>query len=143
MAPRRPTPNGLTRRIYDDIRAARPTERAALSQNALLTGGSWNDAMTIQTGQRITTDREVQLNAVTPGFFSTLGAGILVGRDFDEHDAELSGESGWRVAIVNDAFAKRTWPARNPLGARIGVGAGPDARPDVQNRRGRRQHQLP
>ena len=122
----------LTRRIYDDIRAARPTTRAAVAQNELLSGGSWNDSMTIQAGQRITTDREVQLNAVTPGFFATLGAGMLAGRDFDEHDAEVPGEGGWRVAIVNDAFAKRYLAGRNPLGARIGVGRGPDARPEVE-----------
>jgi predicted permease len=122
----------LTRRIYDDIRAARSSERAALSRAEMLTGGSWNDPMTIQAGQRITTDREVQLNAVTPGFFATLGAGMLVGRDFDEHDSESLGEGSWRVAIVNEAFAKRYLGGRDPLGARIGVGAGPDARPDVE-----------
>ena len=48
--------------------------------------------MTIQTDQRITTDREVHMNAVTPGFFATLGIRIVAGRDFNEHDTDVAGE---------------------------------------------------
>ena len=52
--------------------------------------------MTIQTGERFITDREVHLNAVTPGFFATLGARIVAGRDFDERDMRPKGEGGQR-----------------------------------------------
>jgi len=122
----------LTRRIYDDIRANSETERAALSQNELLTGGSWNDAMTIQAGQRTTTDREVHLNAVSPGFFATLGSSLVAGRDFNEHDSEAASEGEWRVAIVNEAFARRYLRGRNPLGTRLGMGINPDARTEIE-----------
>jgi predicted permease len=122
----------LTRRIYDEIRASRQTERAALASQTLLIGGSWNDLMTIEAARRITTDREVHLNEVTPGFFATLETRVLAGRDFDEHDSESVNDGAWRVAIVNEAFAKRYLPGRNPLGARIGMGAGPDVRPNVE-----------
>jgi predicted permease len=122
----------LTRRIFDDIRAAPQTQRAAVSRVELLTGGSWNNRITVEAGRRITTDREVHLNAVSPGFFATLGTVMLVGRDFAEHDSERPAEDGWRVAIVNDAFAKRYLTGRTPLGARIGIGAGPDTRAEVE-----------
>jgi predicted permease len=121
----------LTRRIYDDIRANTETERAGLSQNELLTGGSWNDAMTIQAGQRTTTD-EIHLNAVSPGFFATLGTRLVAGRDFDEHDSEAASDGEWRVAIVNEAFAKRYLGGRNPLGTRLGMGINPDVRTDIE-----------
>ena len=122
----------LIRRIHDEIRASRSTQRSAVARFQLLTGGSWNNAMTIQASQRITTDREVHLNAVSPEFFATLGARIIAGRDFDERDTLPVSEGGRRSAIVNEAFAKRYFEGRSPLGARICQGAGPDARPDIE-----------
>ncbi len=88
--------------------------------------------MTIQTSQRITTDREVHLNAVSPEFFATLGTRIVAGRDFDERDSLPVSEGGRRVAIVNEAFVKRYFGGYGPLGARIGQGTGPDVRPDTE-----------
>ena len=38
------------------------------------------DPMTIQTNERITTDRDVNLNAVSTGFFATLGLASLAMR---------------------------------------------------------------
>jgi predicted permease len=122
----------LTRRIYDDIRTNSETERVALSQNALLTGGSWNNQLTIQAGGRTTTEREVHLNAVSPGFFATLGGRLVAGRYFNDHDSEGVPDGEWRVAIVNEAFAKRYLGGRNPLGARLGMGINPDTRTDIE-----------
>jgi predicted permease len=122
----------LIRRIHDGIRNSPSTETSAIARFQLLTGGSWNNPMTIQTNQRITTDRDVNLNAVSPGFFSTLGTTIVVGRDFDERDARPAGDGGQRTAIINEAFARRYFEGRNPLGARICQGAGPDAVPNIE-----------
>jgi predicted permease len=98
----------------------------------LLTGGSWNNPMTIQADRRVATDRDVNLNAVSPGFFATLGIRIVAGRDFDQRDTRPIGETGQRVAIVNEAFVKRYLGGRDPLGVRICQGAGPDAKPDIE-----------
>lgn len=122
----------LIRRLHDEIRASRITQASAVARFQLLNGGSWNNPMTIQTSQRIVTDREVHLNAVSPGFFDTLGARIVAGRDFDEHDSLPAKEGGQRTAIVNEAFVKRYFEGRSPLGSRICQGAGPDAVPDIE-----------
>jgi putative ABC transport system permease protein len=122
----------LIRKVYDDIRASKNLQASALLRVPLLTGGSWNDPMTIQAGQRITTDREVKLNAVSPGFFGVLGIGMVAGRDFDEHDWRPVGETGRRSAIVNEAFAQRYLAGRSPLGALICEGSGPDEEPDIE-----------
>jgi predicted permease len=121
----------LVRRIYDEIRTSPITRSVAVARVELLQGGSWNNPMTIQAGDRIITDREVHLNAVSPGFFATLGARIVAGRDFDERDIGLKG-GGEPVAIINEAFAKRYLSGRNPLGCRVALGAGPLVRPQIE-----------
>lgn len=122
----------LIRRIHDDIRALPSIQSAAIVNNPLLTGGSWNGQMTIQADQRITTDREVHLNAVSPEFFPTLGVKIVAGRDFVERDTLPASEGGLCVAVVNEAFAKRYFNARSPLGAHVGLGSGPDTKAAVE-----------
>ncbi len=53
---------------------------------------------------------------VSPGYFSTLGVPLLMGRDFTPEDrkgTEL-------VAIVDTTLAKQYWPGRNPVGEHLG-----------------------
>jgi predicted permease len=122
----------LIRRVYDDIRASNTTRGAAVSMVPLLGGGSWNNPMTIQAPERLTTDREVHLNNVSAGFFATLGARIIAGRDFDERESMPAGGQTARVAIVNEAFVKRYLGGRNPIGMHIGPGTGPTAKPEYE-----------
>ena len=122
----------LIRRIAEGIRTSSIAETSAVARVQLLTGGSWSDPMTIQTNERITTDRDVNLNSVSPGFFQTLGIKIVAGRDFDEQDSRPAGQAGPRSAIISEAFVKRYLAGRNPLGARICEGSGPDAKPNIE-----------
>lgn len=122
----------LTRRIQDDIRASASTQTSAAARFPLLTGGSWNNPMTIQTDRRTTTDRDVNLNSISPGFFSTLGIEVVAGRVFDERDTRPAGDTGARSAIVNEAFVKRYLAGHNPLGVLICQGSGPDAQPAIE-----------
>ena len=80
----------LIRRIHEDIRDSSSTQASAIAHVQLLLGGAWNNPMTIQASERFITDRDVHLNAVSPGFFATLGARIVAGRDFDERDSWTS-----------------------------------------------------
>jgi len=87
---------------------------------------------TIQAGRRIVTDSDVNENAVSPGFFATLGVGIVAGRNFDDRDVRPAGETGRRrSAIANQAFVRRYLPGVNPLGIVIGEGSGPDVKPET------------
>ena len=83
----------LVRRIDAEVRALPIVSSSAVVRFAFLTGGSWNNPFTIQAGRRIVTDRDVHENAVSPGFFSTLGIHLLAGRKFDERDALPPGET--------------------------------------------------
>jgi predicted permease len=115
----------LIRRVYREIQGSTITESSAVVRYPLLTGGAWTDPMTIQSNERTMTD-DINLNAVTPGFFTTLGVKLIAGRDFDERDSQHT------AAIVNEAFVKRYLGGRNPLGVRICEGNGPDAKPDIE-----------
>jgi len=122
----------LVRRIHEELRSSWNTQSSAVANFPLLVGGAWNNPMTIQGSERIVTDRDVHLNAVTPGFFAVLGARVVAGRDFNEHDSLAEKEGGHRVIIVNEAFVKRYFGGRNPLGALVCMGTKPDAKPDTE-----------
>jgi predicted permease len=52
---------------------------------------------------------------ISPGYFRTLGAALLSGREFRDTD----GVSGVPVVIVNQRFAASFWPGEDPLGKRL------------------------
>jgi predicted permease len=119
-------------RIDEAIHHSPIIQASAIARFPLLTGGSWNNPMTIFADQTIATDRDVNLNAVTPGFFETMGIKLLAGRNFDDHDISRPGLPGWRSVIVSESFVKRYLARRNPLGIRICEGTGPDAKPKME-----------
>lgn len=59
--------------------------------------------------------QRVSFNAVSPGLFATLGITLLEGRDFDTRDTERSP----RVAILNEALARRWFGSRSAIGQRL------------------------
>jgi predicted permease len=120
----------LVRRLDEQLRALPTVRSAATARFAFLNGGAWSNDATIQTDRRIVSNRTVNFNAVSPGFFATLGVRILAGRDFDQRDLRPIGEIGPRCAIVNQAFVKRYLAGRDPLGVRIARGGRPDVKPD-------------
>ena len=122
----------LIERIGEAIGQSAMTQESAIARFPLLTGGSWNHEMTIFADQRIAIDRDIDLNAVTPGFFGTMGIKLLAGRNFDERDVSQPDNRDWRSAIVNEAFVERYLGGRNPLGLRLGQGSGPSAEPTTE-----------
>ena len=52
---------------------------------------------------------------ITPGFFAAMRGRIVAGRDF----AATDGENSLPVAIVNESFARRTWPGQSALGQQL------------------------
>jgi predicted permease len=61
-----------------------------------------------------------QWRSVSPGYFRVFKVPVLRGRGFSDTDVAASP----RVAIVNDAMAKKYWPTENPIGQMIVIGKG-------------------
>jgi predicted permease len=60
-------------------------------------------------------DRGSSLDVVGPGYFSALGVPIVLGREILESDHA----GAPRICVINEAFAKRFFDRRNPIGMRI------------------------
>lgn len=122
----------LIRRVHSELAELRSIRSHGAASSQLLAGGSWNGTMTIQMPEQIVTDRIVHRNAISPGLFSTLGARIVMGRDFNESDTLPPDKSGFRSAIVNEAFVRRYLGTRNPIGVRVANGAGANTIANIQ-----------
>ncbi len=72
-----------------------------------------------------------RMTFVAPRYFETLGIPLIAGRDFEFRDVGRP-----RVAIVNQAMARRYFPGVNPIGRQSIVAIRPiRRRPTVRNRR--------
>ena len=113
----------VKREILEHLRATPGVESASASVFTPLSGGGWNGLVEVDgyapTGVR---DAEVFFNGVSDGFFATLHAPLLAGRDFDVGDV-LESEP---VAIVNEAFMRKFFRGANPVGERVRVASGTD-----------------
>jgi len=101
------------RALVEGIRALPGVTAASASWTTPISGWSWNEWIVVNGDSA--SDRERRLawfNAVSTDWFKTLGAQLVRGRDFGERD----GREAPRVAVVNEAFARRFFPTTSPLG---------------------------
>jgi predicted permease len=99
--------------LLDKLRALPGVENVTLMEERLGSGWSDNSAMKVDGKlPEVSGDRTVRSNVAGPDFFKTLGVPILMGRDFSVSDTSTSPV----VGIINQTFADRFLPGRNPLG---------------------------
>jgi predicted permease len=109
--------------LLDRVRAMPGVERAgAIFLRPLEHTAIGNDAVILIEGQRIGEEfRDWERNprtnyeAVTPGYFETMGMPVLRGRSFTEGDSERAPQ----VIVVSEGLAARLWPGQNPVGKRL------------------------
>jgi len=93
-----------------------------------LTGDDEGSNITVEGGPQLAEDlQDVDRDAVSPGYFSTLGIPLLSGREFTEGD----GATAPKVAIASEAMVKRFFPGRNPMGGHFAFGGG-KVTPDIE-----------
>jgi len=67
-------------------------------------------------------ERKLSLQSVGPGYFRTVGARLVSGREFNAADlASIVGgtTSAFSAAVVNETMARRFWPGQDPIGRQI------------------------
>jgi len=85
----------------------------------LFIGGNAEQLVTTEGDTRaISEPLRLRRDEVSAGFFKTLGIPLLKGRFFSVDD----GPDSPRVAIVNDAMARRLWLGADPVGKRFKLG---------------------
>ena len=92
------------------IEAAGPVANLPLAGNV-------NGSFKIQGIELPSAGSELQAEKIiaTPGYLRAMGLRLVRGRWFDERDRS----DAPLVAVVNESFARRFWPGRDPLGQRI------------------------
>ena len=105
-------------RFTDALRALPGVNAVGASMSAPLSGGAnqsgaFFTTSTTNTGQRDVDGVLVDNSAVTAGWFAATGVRIVQGKEFDSRHSDSVAA---RVAIIDEALAKRFFPAGNAIG---------------------------
>jgi predicted permease len=100
----------------------------ALARVALLAGNNWGNDVSVEGFQRgPDTDVEARYNEISPGYFRTMGVPLMSGREFTVADTL----GAPKVAIVNEAFAKKFNLGRDAVGKHMAQTTG-DGKLDIE-----------
>jgi putative ABC transport system permease protein len=108
----------LRERLMATVKATPGVENASY-MNASPFWSYWNTYLFVDGIDTVARLGEFDLNAVSPGYFATLGTRVIRGRGFTDDDRA----GARRVAVVAEAMGKRLWPGKDPLGQCIKVNA--------------------
>jgi putative ABC transport system permease protein len=113
------------RRLLEQARAIPGVESAGLVTSLPFSGSRGEGSFSIDDHPTPQANRpSADRHQVAPGYFAAMGIPLLAGRDFtDADDIEHPG-----VVIINEAAVRRFWPNENPLGKRITIGMGREAK---------------
>jgi predicted permease len=109
----------LYREMQDRFSALPGIANASLVLYSPLEGDNWSDCV-IQQGHPAPQhfqDCDSTWDRADSHFLNTIGVPIIHGRGITERDTATSP----RVAIVNEAFAKKFFPNQDPIGAHFGM----------------------
>jgi predicted permease len=117
--------------LLDRLRALPGVKSAGIGAVPVLHGWEWDNTMSVE-GHTAKDGEDMQafMNAISPGYFATMGVHFLEGRDFDRRDIDNAEKI--RVAIVNRTFARHFFGERNAVGHHLGSGGGPKTKFDVE-----------
>jgi predicted permease len=107
--------------LYDQIgerlRAVAGVRSVSWSNNSLMSGRRSSTGMFVQGRTYARGQRDVIFGVgVSPTFFETMKIPLVAGRGFTPRDDQ----SAPRVAVINEAAARKYFPNESPIGRRIG-----------------------
>lgn len=107
--------------LLERLHALPGVQVAALVSNLPLSGRPKTDHSILIEGQDATAQRGnpfVNMRIVSPGLFDALRIPLQQGRFLSDADRDTVN----RVAVISQSLARRFWPDRSPIGARIRLG---------------------
>jgi predicted permease len=115
-------------RLQERLRSIPGVVNASYALYSPMQGNNWSGVISI-AGRASDPARaeSSSWNRIGPGYFSTLGTRVVRGRAIDERDSP----GMRRVAMINEAFARRFFEKADPIGQRVGVG-GPERSGDYE-----------
>ena len=107
--------------LYDQIgerlRAIAGVRSVSWSNNSLMSGRRFSGGMFIQGRTYAKGQRDIIFGVgVSPTFFETMEIPLVAGRGFTARD----NQDAPRVAVINEAAARKYFPNESPIGRRIG-----------------------
>jgi predicted permease len=115
--------------LLDRLRSSAGVTAAGTAAVSLLAGDEWDSSTSVEGHQaKDGEDMQAFMNALSPGYFTTMGIRLLEGRDFTPLDAKENPT----VAIVNRKFAQHFFGDKSAIGKHIGRGTGPNVKLDIE-----------
>ncbi len=124
-----PRASQFYRDLLERLRGTPGVRAAGLASVPLLHGWEWDNTLAVEGHQtRDGEDMQGFMNALSPGYFDTMGIALLEGRDFRESDRREQPQ----VAIVNQRLAEHYFGTKSAVGRHIGFGSGPGTKLDIE-----------
>src|SRR5687767_4038757 len=121
--------NNFYTELLDRLRGSAGITEAGTAAVSLLAGDEWDSTTSVEGHEaKDGEDMQAFMNALSPGYFSTMGIRFLEGRDFRPLDSKETSD----VAIVNRKFARHFFGEKSAIGKRIGRGSGPNTKFNVE-----------
>jgi predicted permease len=115
-------------------------QSAGLASMRILEDNEWDSGMSVEGFTPAKPDEHAQpfMNSISPHYFATMGVPIVAGRDFTVNDNRVvkHGPEVWNwvptTVMINEKFAKKYFPGRNPVGFHLGFGTDPGTPLDME-----------
>ncbi len=128
------------KQLLDRVTSLPGVTSMAFAQIGLLEGNEWDSSMSVAGYEHKPGENMNPFcNAVSPGYFKTMGIPLLAGRDFDDRDVRYEAPNPddnapppYKVAIVNESYAKQYFGGRSPIGRHIGFGLNPGTKTPIE-----------
>ncbi len=86
------------------------------SSMPILRGYAWKNAVLGKDFEGAPMEEQPVLSQIGPGYFATIGIPMIAGREFTAQD-----EGPRKYAVINESFARKYFPDREPMGQRFGL----------------------
>ena len=115
--------------LLERLNSSAGIKSAALASVGILAGDEWDSTTGVEGhADKDGEDMQAFMNALSPGYFSTMGIRVVEGRDFTAADVKKDAKQ----VIVNRKFAQHFFKDKSAIGRRLGRGTGPETKYDIE-----------